>query len=45
MSDIIIYVVLFTYFSVKQGWGGGENLVYGSLSSSFMAFLVFYSDE
>ena len=43
MSDIIIYVVLFTYFSVKQG--GGENLVYGSLSSSFMAFLVFYSDE
>ena len=37
------YVVLFTYFSVKRG--GGENLVYGSLSSSLMAFLVFYSDE
>ena len=43
MSDIIIYVVLVTYFSVKRG--GGENLVCGSLSSSFMAFLVFYSDE
>ena len=44
MSDIIIYVVLFTYLSVKRGGGGGD-LVYGSLSSSFMAFLVFYSDE
>ena len=32
--------MLFTYFSVKEG-GGGENLVYGSLSSSFMAFLCF----
>ena len=42
MSDIIIYVVLYTYFSLK---GGGVNLVYGSLSSSFMACLVFYSDE
>ena len=29
----------FTYFSVKGGGGGAENLVYGSLPSSFMAFL------
>ena len=33
MSDIIIYVVLFTYFSVKQG-GGGE------LSLRFSVFLL-----
>ena len=34
MSDIIIYVVLFTYFSVKQGVGGGE------LSLRFSVFLL-----
>ena len=43
MSYIYKYVVLFTYFSVKKG--GGVNLVFGSLSSSIMAFLVIYSDE
>ena len=33
----IIYVVLLRIFSDMGG--GAENLVYGSLSSSFMAFL------
>ena len=35
MSDIIIYVVLFTYFSVKRGGGGGREL-----SLRFSVFLL-----
>ena len=34
--------MLFTYSSVKRG-GGGENLVYGSLSSSFLAFFMCFT--
>ena len=37
---IYIYVVRFTYFSVKKG-GGAANFVFGSLFSFFMAFFVF----
>ena len=39
--------IAFTFFLVKQNGGGGGvmNLVYGSLFSFFMAFLVFFSDE
>ena len=37
-------VLFIRFFLVKQG-GGVMNLVYGSLFSFFMAFLVFFSDE
>ena len=35
--------MLFTYFSVKRGGGGAEILVYGSLSSSFLAFFMCFT--
>ena len=39
--------IVYTFFSSETGVGGGGviNLVYGSLFSFFVAFLVFFSDE
>ena len=47
MSDIYTVYIIRSAFYVffSETGGGGGNLVYGSLSSSFMAFIVFYSDE
>ena len=50
MIDFIndIYLVawfILRFFSEIRGGGGVMNLVYGSLFSSLMAFIVFFSDE
>ena len=44
-NTVILNVFILRFFCIIRGGGGMMNFVSGSLFSSYMAFLVLYSDE
>ena len=45
INSVILNVFILRFFCVIRGGGEIMNFVSGSLFSSYMAFLVLYSDE